>query len=216
VTREQRLDRSFFARSSLEVARDLLGRVLVKAEPEGTRLAARIGEIEAYREDDPASHSFRGRTARTEVMFGPPGRLYVYFTYGMHWCANAVTGRDGEGSAVLLRAAEPLDGLDLMRARRRTDDARLLCAGPARLCEAFGITGQDNGVDLVAKDSTLWLEPGSPVPDGSVVQGPRVGISVATDQPWRFAIGGDPYVSRTRPGPTAKQRGLRGSPRPSR
>jgi DNA-3-methyladenine glycosylase len=132
-------------------------------------------------------------------MFGPPARLYVYFTYGMHWCANAVTGHDGEGSAVLLRAAEPLDGLELMRERRRMDSTRLLCAGPARLCEAFGITGADNGTDLAGNEPPLWFEPGTPTPDDQVVRGPRVGISVATEQPWRLAVAGDPYVSRPAP-----------------
>src|SRR5438309_7202111 len=134
------LARSFYAKPSPAVARALLGRALVRTLPDGEVLRARIVEAEAYREDDPASHSFRGRTARTDVMFGPPGRLYVYVSYGMHFCMNVVTGRDGEGSAVLLRAAEPLEGLDRMTDLRRLQDPRLLCAGPGRLCQALAIT----------------------------------------------------------------------------
>ena len=131
------------------VARDLLGRLLVRRLPEIT-LVARVVECEAYQEDDPASHSFRGVTTRTEVMFGPAGRLYVYFTYGMHFCMNVVTGDEGEGSAVLLRAAEPLEGLDWMRRCRRVVDPRLLCSGPGRLTQAFGIGREDNGMDLLS------------------------------------------------------------------
>ena len=157
-----RLPRSFFARPSTVVAPELLGRVLVRVLPDGTRLAARLVEVEAYEQGDPASHSYRGRpTPRTEVMFGPPGRLYVYFTYGMHFCSNVVTGPNGCGSAVLLRAAEPLDGLEAMAANRGTDGLRLLCSGPARLTQAFGIGRDDNGADLV-KDPRLSLLAGSP------------------------------------------------------
>ena len=198
-----RLSRSFFARPSLEVARDLLGRVLVRTLPNGRRLAARLVEVEAYRQDDPASHSFRGRTARTDVMFGPPGHLYVYFTYGMHFCMNAVTGADGEGSAVLLRAAEPLEGIDEMARRRGTDGPRLLLAGPARLCEALGIAREHNGLDLVA-GAVLHIERGLPVPDADVGAGPRVGITMAMENPWRFVVTDSRYLSRRNP------------PRPSR
>jgi DNA-3-methyladenine glycosylase len=180
------------------VARDLLGRIVVRILPNGTRLSARLVEVEAYRQDDPASHSYRGRTARTEVMFGPPGHLYVYFTYGMHYCMNAVTGRDGEGSAVLLRAAEPLEGLDEMARRRGNENPRLLLAGPARLCEAFGIIAEQNGVDLV-DGAVVGLERGAPVKDGEVVAGPRVGITVAMENPWRFVVAGSPYLSRRSP-----------------
>jgi DNA-3-methyladenine glycosylase len=189
------LARSFYARPSLAVARELLGRDLVRSLEDGTHLRARIVEAEAYREDDPASHSFRGRTARTEVMFGPPGRLYVYVSYGMHFCMNVVTGRDGEGSAVLLRAAEPLEGLDRMAEVRGLDDPRLLCAGPGRLCQALGITRAQDGTDLVA-GGELVIERGRPVRDDDVVAGPRVGINVAVEQPWRFHVRGSRFVSR--------------------
>ena len=156
----------------------------------------RIVECEAYRSDDPASHSFRGLTPRTEVMFGPPGHLYVYFTYGMHFCCNVVTGREGEGSAVLLRAVEPLQGLDVMRERRGVTGARSLCSGPARLTQAYGLGRADNGLDLVAAERGLFVAPGRPIPDGAVGVGPRVGINVATTRPWRFFEKGSPFVSR--------------------
>jgi DNA-3-methyladenine glycosylase len=188
------LPRSFYARPSLVVARDLLCRLLVRRLPEAT-LVARIVECEAYQEDDPASHSYRGPTARTEVMFGRPGRLYVYFTYGMHYCMNVVTGQDGEGSAVLLRAAEPIQGLESMAERRGASDPRLLCAGPARLTRAFGIGRADNGIDLV-DGGDLLVAAGAPVPDEEVGAGPRVGIRSATDRPWRFFELGSRFVSR--------------------
>ncbi len=200
----RRLGRGFFARPSVEVAPDLLGRLLVRQLPRGRRLVARIVETEAYQEGDPASHSFRGRTARNEVMFGPPGHLYVYFTYGMHFCMNVVTGREGEGSAVLLRAAEPLDGTREMARNRGTDDRRLLCSGPARLCQAFGVGRGDDGVDL-AGGGPLFLERGTPVPSDRIASGPRVGIRHGTETAWRFSLEGDPFVSRGRP------RGVRGS-----
>ena len=200
------LPRSFYRRPSLEVAPDLLGRTLVRVLPDGTRLSGRIVEVEAYREDDPASHSFRGRTARTEVMFGPPGRLYVYFTYGMHFCMNVVTGGDGEGSAVLLRAAEPLEGVDRMAVHRGLDDPRLLCAGPGRLCQALAVGRLQNGADLVA-GSEVRIERGLPVGPGDVLAGPRVGISVARDQPWRFVVAGSRFVSKGPRGPATPSRG---------
>ncbi|HXF72412.1 MAG TPA: DNA-3-methyladenine glycosylase [Actinomycetota bacterium] len=208
--RAARLPRRFFARPSTEVAPDLLGQVLVRVLPDGTRLAARIAETEAYEEGDPASHSYRGRTPRTEVMFGPPGHLYVYFTYGMHFCMNVVTGREGEGSAVLLRAAEPLEGLEEMARRRGTADPARLCSGPARLCEAFGVDRSLNGIDLVEGDE-MWIERG-PRPAGRVVRGPRVGIRAAVERPWRFHLEGDGFVSRARPGPPSGRRRVRGSP----
>jgi len=170
----------------------------VRKVGDGRLLTARIVEAEAYQEDDPASHSFRGRTNRTEVMFGPPGHAYVYFTYGMHHCMNVVTGSTGEGSAVLLRAAEPLEGLEEMARRRGTNDPRALCSGPGRLCRALGIDRAENGLDLV-RGRLLWLLEGAPVAPGTISVGPRVGITSGTDRPWRFSVQGDRFVSRARP-----------------
>ena len=158
-------------------------------------LVGRIVECEAYQEDDPASHSFRGLTNRTEVMFGPAGRLYVYFTYGMHFCMNVVTGREGEGSAVLLRAVEPVEGLEWMRRRRRVSDPRLLCSGPAKLTQAYGIGRTDNSMDLIS-GRDLFVSAGTPTPDERVGAGPRVGITAATERPWRFFELGNAFVSR--------------------
>lgn len=191
--RGRRLPTAFFARDPLEVAPELLGKVL----RHGGR-AVRIVEVEAYRgPDDPASHAYRGPTPRTEVMFGPPGFLYVYFSYGMHWCANVVAHRRGEVGAVLVRAGEPIDGLAAMeaarpQARRRVD----LANGPAKLCQALGITGAHGGTDLRSASSTiLLLDDGTAPPEAPVV-GPRVGISVAVDEPWRFSVPGDPNRSK--------------------
>jgi len=196
--RQHRLPRRFYARPSTLVARELLGRVFVRSGRAGARVAARIVETEAYEQTDPASHSFRGLTSRNAVMFGPAGHLYVYFTYGMHFCMNVVTDREGWGSAVLMRAAEPLEGVATMRRRRGTTDLRLLCSGPARFTQALGIDRRFGGVDLV-DGSTLWIERGVPVPSARVEIGPRVGIRSGVEQPWRFSIAGDPFVSRGRP-----------------
>jgi DNA-3-methyladenine glycosylase len=193
----RRLPRSFYARRSAAVAPDLLGRVLVRTA-DGVRLAARIVETEAYEPHDPASHAFRGRTDRNAVMFGPPGHLYVYFTYGMHHCMNAVAGRVGEGMAVLLRAAEPIDGVDVMRARRGRRSVRELCSGPAKLCQAFGVDRSFDGADLV-RGHDVWIAEGTPVPTARIVAGPRVGIRVGTEHAWRFSVKDDPFVSRGRP-----------------
>jgi len=194
----RRLPRSFFARPPTEVAPDLLGRVLVRVLPDGTRLSARIVETEAYAQGDPASHSYRGRTRRTDVMFGPPGHLYVYFTYGMHFCMNVVTERDGLGSAVLLRGAEPLEGLDAMAERRSTAEVRGLCSGPARWTQAFGITREQDGVDLVRGRDVYLLE-GEPVSTSAIATTTRVGVTVAVGRPWRFVVAGDRFVSPGRP-----------------
>jgi DNA-3-methyladenine glycosylase len=188
------LTRSFYARPSFEVARDLIGRLLVRPLP-GGRLIGRIVECEAYQEGDPASHSFRGRTARNEVMFGPPGHLYVYFSYGMHFCMNVVTGRDGEGSAVLLRAVEPLEGMEWMRAMRGGRGDHLLCAGPGRLTRAFGIDRSHNGADLVVGD-VLFVARGTAVPEDKIGVSTRVGLTLGADRPWRFFEAESPFVSR--------------------
>jgi len=194
----RRLPRSFFARPSTAVGPELLGRVLVRELPDGTRLAARLVEVEAYQEGDPASHSFRGRTPRNEVMFGRPGHLYVYFTYGMHFCSNIVTGSNGEGSAVLLRAAEPIAGLEVMADHRGLETPRLLCSGPARFTQAFGIGRPDNGTDLVRSQS-LYLLSGEPAPARAIARSTRVGVTVGVERRWRFFVRESPFVSPGRP-----------------
>jgi len=196
---QKKLGERFFARPTLGVARDLLGRHLVR-DLGGSRLVVRIVEVEAYiGQDDSACHAARGRTARTEVMFGPPGRAYIYFTYGMHWLLNVVTEDAGRPAAVLLRAAEPVEGIETMRTLRKGRRDRELTAGPARLCQALGITGELNRTDLV-KGPTLYLRAGTSVPDSEVESGPRVGIAYATPEdqaaPWRLFICGNPHVSR--------------------
>lgn len=195
MSRGGRLPRRFFGRPSLEVAPALLGHVLVRADPEAGELRARIVETEAYDEDDPASHSYRGRRPRTEVMFGRPGFLYVYFTYGMHWCMNVVTDVPGRGSAVLLRAAEPLDGVDVMRRRRAARRDRELLAGPARWTQAFAIDGTHDGADLV-DGAEVWLERGATVPPDRIGVGERIGLTVARERPWRFVDTESAFLSR--------------------
>jgi DNA-3-methyladenine glycosylase len=193
------LPRSFFAPDAWLVAPLLLNKVIVQGDR-----SARIVEVEAYAgADDPASHAYRGSTARNAAMFGPPGHLYVYFTYGMHWCANAVCGAEGGASAVLLRAAEPLTGLDDMRAARfaaRRD--RDLANGPAKLCQAMGIDGDHDGLDLVVADQgvTIVDDGTAPPPDPGV--SPRIGLRVGVETPWRWYVPDDPNVSR-RPRPRA-------------
>jgi DNA-3-methyladenine glycosylase len=184
--------RSFYRRDPREVAPQLLNKILRGDDG----CSARIVEVEAYcGAFDEAAHSFRGRTPRTATMFGPAGHLYVYFTFGMHWCANAVCGADGEGVAVLLRAAEPLAGIERMRERRpRARRNRDLCSGPARLCQAFAISGADDGTDLV-KGGYRIVDDGTPPPIDPVV-GPRVGISRAVDAPWRWYVPDNVNVSR--------------------
>jgi DNA-3-methyladenine glycosylase len=203
--RGRALGRSFYARDALELAPQLLNKLVVRDEPGGARLAARLVEVEAYRGSvDPGSHGFRGMTRRTVTMFGPPGHLYVYFTYGMHWCANVVAAHPpGDAGAVLLRAAAPLAGIDAMRARRpRARHDRELCAGPARLCQAFGITGDDDGTDLTRCPLRL-LDDGVPPPDPAFVSR-RIGLASGRgdDHPWRFCVAGDPNVSRSPRGRT--------------
>jgi DNA-3-methyladenine glycosylase len=183
----------------LAVARDLLGAVVVRRSPEGT-VAVRLTEVEAYAgESDPGSHAYRGRTNRTSVMFGPPGHVYVYFTYGMHWCMNLVCERDGIASAVLLRAGSVVRGHDLARSRRGAVPDRDLARGPARLTRALGVTGELNGTDVV-RGKTLHVLSGEPVADAAVETGARTGVAGAGAQhPWRFHIVGEPSVSPYRP-----------------
>jgi DNA-3-methyladenine glycosylase len=191
------LPREFFDRPSLEVARDLLGR-----DFEHGGVAVRLTEVEAYAgPDDPASHAYRGITPRTAVMFGPPGHLYVYFSYGVHWCANVVCGPDGTASAVLLRAGRVVRGVPEARSRRataRSDDE--LARGPARLTSALGIGRIYDGADLCRAGSGVRLTPGLPVADEAVAYGPRVGLTKAVERPWRIWLAGDPTVSPYRPG----------------
>ncbi|NEK58298.1 DNA-3-methyladenine glycosylase [Geodermatophilus sabuli] len=188
------------------VAPTLLGCWVVTDRPEG-QVALRLTEVEAYAGDgtDPAAHSHRGPTPRAEIMFGPPGRLYVYFSYGVHWCANVVVGPEGQGSAVLLRAGDVVVGEELARARRpAARTARDLAGGPARLTQALAIGPGDRGTDLLDPGSTVRLHRG-PVPP-SVSAGPRVGISQATELPWRFWTTGAPSVSVFRPGARSRRR----------
>lgn len=193
MRRGRRLPRSFYARDALDVAPELLHKVMRA----GTR-SGRIVEVEAYRGlDDPGSHGFRGPTPRTEVMHGPPGRLYVYFTYGMHWCANVVCAPAGTCSAVLVRALAPLTGVDEMfaarPAARRTTD---LCSGPAKLCQALGITGQLDGTDLVGPRPVVDVCDDGASRPADVVQTTRIGLSRGGELPWRWHVAGDPNVSR--------------------
>ena len=188
------LGRNFYARSALEVAPDLLNKVLVA--PDGR--AGRIVEVEAYRgADDPGSHGFRGPTKRNATMFGPPGHLYVYFTYGMHWCANVVAETDGVAAAVLLRALTPLEGLEAMYAARgpaaRTE--RDLCSGPAKLTQALGIDGALDGADLVSGDRGVTIvDDDQPPPTPAVTT--RIGLTNGAELPWRFHIEGTADISR--------------------
>jgi DNA-3-methyladenine glycosylase len=178
-----RLSRRFYARSTLEVAPLLIGRRFVHESSEGLT-SGRIVEVEAYCGPiDPGSHAFRGQTQRNSVMFGPPGHLYVYFTYGMHYCCNVVCETEGVPGAVLLRAVEPLEGVDLMMERRGVERVRDLARGPARLCQAFGIARAHNGVDLVQGE--IWLEPSRKL-KREVLTSKRIGLTPGLDQPWRF------------------------------
>ena len=200
-----RLTRGFFARDPVVLARDVLGRVLFYKTPQGL-LAGRIVEAEAYTgAADAASHAFRGRTVRNAVMFGPAGYAYVYFTYGMHHCLNITAEAPGTAGAVLLRALEPLAGVEIMRARGdRGPEARLL-SGPGKIGRAFGLTLKDNGRDFTR--GPLGIAAGSPVPDREVAVSRRIGISRAVDLPYRFAIVDSPSVSGRAPTLALPQRG---------
>lgn len=203
-----------------EAAQKLLGQYIVRVLSDGTQLSAQIVETEAYHESDPASHTYRGQTPRNTVMFGPAGKAYVYFTYGMHYCFNVTSSREGEGSAVLIRALEPLEGTNIMRrnrfqgatsetasrvARERVHqaeystelsrrDMRHLCSGPAKLTQALQIDRELNGHDL--QQPPLQLVPGEEVNEPDIVTTSRIGISRATDTPWRFYIRSNPHVSK--------------------
>ena len=198
------LPRDFFARPATEVARWLLGCVLEHESADGL-VAVELTEVEAYEgEADPASHAFRGRTARTAVMFGPPGHAYVYFTYGMHFCVNLVCLPEGTASAVLLRAGRVVEGSGLAAARRPAagPGGRDLARGPARLCQALAIDRRLNGADVCDPGSPLRVRPpaaGAGVAPAAVSSGPRVGVNGAAERPWRYWVTGDPTVSVYRP-----------------
>jgi DNA-3-methyladenine glycosylase len=188
------LTRQFFTTHTLEVARQLLGARLVRLEGD-QRLSGLITEVEAYRgEEDLGCHAKAGRTPRTQVMYGPPGHAYVYFTYGMHWCLNFVTEAEGFPAAVLLRGIFPTEGLEVIASRRKGQPSRLWTDGPAKICQAFDIDKRLNGADLCAPGCILFLETGLPIPDSSVTIGPRVGLYTVPEPwksiPWRFKVTG--------------------------
>ena len=185
TTRALRADA--FARSVHEVAPALIGATLLV-----DGVGGRIVEVEAYDQQDPASHGFRGRTERNASMFGPPGHAYVYRSYGIHWCLNLVCEGEGVANAVLVRALEPTDGLDAMIERRGLDNPRLLCSGPGRLCQALAVTREHDGLRLDRPPFEL-LAGDRPV---EVVSGPRIGITKATDLPWRYTEAGSRFLSR--------------------
>ena len=195
------LPRDFYRRDAVEVAPSLLNKAVICGER-----VARIVEVEAYRgRDDPASHAFRGLTRRNATMWGPPGYLYVYFTYGMHWCANVVCGEEGVAQAVLLRALAPVCGIEAMREAREAlrpgsrpggRRNRDLMSGPAKTCAALDLGGEHDGADLVSGDRGVWLAFDGTEPPEVPGNGPRIGLSVATEVPWRWWVPGDPNLSR--------------------
>jgi len=184
---QKRLTRSFFRRSVHEVAPDLIGATLLVGGVGGV-----LVEVEAYDHTDPAAHSFRGLTSRNAVMFGPPGFAYVYRSYGLHWCLNFVCEPKGSASAVLIRAIEPTTGLPTMRRRRDMTDARLLCSGPGRLCEALAVTEAHYGLALDEPPFELFARQG----EVDVIAGPRIGITKAVDKPWRYGLKGSRFLSK--------------------
>jgi DNA-3-methyladenine glycosylase len=184
------LRRDFFARSVHEVAPDLIGVTLLV-----DRVGGRIVEVEAYDQEDPASHAYRGRTSRNEAMFGPAGHAYVYRSYGIHWCLNLVCGGEGVPEAALIRALEPTMGLEEQRRRRGVRDERALCSGPGKLCQALGITGEHDGLPLDVPP--FRLEERDEVPE--IVTGPRIGITRATELSWRYLEANSSFLSRPAP-----------------
>jgi DNA-3-methyladenine glycosylase len=194
MPRRTRLPRAFYRRETTHVARELLNKIL--AMPDGR--TGRIVEVEAYCAGlDPAAHTYRGKTARNATMFGEPGHLYVYFTYGMHWCANAVAWDKQPGAGVLIRALEPIDGLPGMYDARGGVSERLLSSGPARLTQALGITGALDGADLVKGGGPRIVDDGTPPPSHPIAT-PRIGIRVGLEHLWRFYVPNNPHVSPAR------------------
>jgi len=181
------LSRAFFDRSVHEVAPDLIGATLLVGGVGGV-----IVEVEAYHHTDPAAHSYRGATERNAVMFGPPGYAYVYRSYGIHWCLNFVCEEEGSASAVLIRALEPMQGLQSMRRRRGLHEPRTLCSGPGKLCEALGVTIKHNGLALDRVPFELRARARKP----EIAVGPRIGITKAVAQPWRYGLKGSPFLSK--------------------
>jgi DNA-3-methyladenine glycosylase len=189
------LKRAFFDRSVHDIAPELIG-----AELYVDGVGGRIVEVEAYDHEDPAAHGYRGRTNRNASMFGPPGRAYVYRSYGVHWCLNFVCEPEGIANAVLIRALEPLAGLELMQTRRGVDNPRLLCSGPGRLCQALGVTREHDGLPLDVPPFELRPRRG----ELEIVTGPRIGISKAVELQWRYGLAGTPFLSRPFPRATTK------------
>jgi DNA-3-methyladenine glycosylase len=182
------IGRDFFARSVHDVAPDLIGVTLLV-----DGVGGRIVEVEAYDQEDPASHGYGGRTPRNASMFGPPGHAYVYRSYGIHWCLNLVCGEEGVADAVLIRALEPTAGIDLQRERRGLDDIRLLCSGPGRLCQALAVTREGHD-GLPLDEPPFRLEDRTEPPE--IVTGPRIGITRATERTWRYGLAGSRFLSR--------------------
>jgi DNA-3-methyladenine glycosylase len=199
------LSRSFYLRPTLKVAQELLGKYFIRRIGKSL-LIGKIVEVEAYRSNDPASHSFRGKTNRNSVMFDEGGHLYVYFTYGMHFCANIVTGRKEIGEAVLIRAVEPLVGIEMMKINRYGSNKSInlqslnhkilinLTNGPAKFCKAFGLARQENGLDLL--DSEISITEGESIPSKLIKRSSRIGIQQGIEKNWRFFIAGNPWVSK--------------------
>ncbi len=182
-----KLGRDFFARSVHKIAPELIGATLLFDGVGGV-----IVELEAYDHEDPAAHGYRGRTERNRSMFGPPGHAYVYRSYGIHWCLNFVCEPEGIANALLIRALEPTHGLEAMRVRRGTENERLLCAGPGRLCQALGITREHDGLPLDRAPFEVHAREAEP----KIVRGVRVGITKAADRPWRYGLAGSRFLSR--------------------
>lgn len=198
-TNARHFNRSFFLQDTVRVAREILGSILIR-KVDGKILSGRIVEAEAYLHDDPACHAFRGMTERTRVMFGEAGHSYVYFTYGMHHCFNVVTNHIGKGEAVLIRALEPIEGIETMylnRGEKAKKDTDLL-SGPGKICQAMQLSKSESGIDLLESD-ILYIEK-RPLHKGEAVgSSTRVGLTIATEQPWRFFIKNNPYVSKGKP-----------------